>query len=1166
MTDLLQKTSSEDTGPAKIAAARENERFAKHICAYFMRRFAYRTFRVLGELTAIVLGAAFVWFYALNVLLSQKTMDISFLKPNASLWFSEAFDGKSADIDHLQLAWRPGQNAIVVDARGIVVRGTSKMPLQSIDALTVALNFDDALIGKVTPARIVVSGGSVTWMRNDVGDVVAGLGTPETVGIFGVMPSAPMKSEGDAERPSFSMGPLKAVSIENARVFVRDEVNGIDLQFLETDLYIAQNEGRFSVNGLAKLAGDEMSGEIDVHATFSADYEDFQLSVAGGGINPAHLAPKRGLAARMSEFDVPMDIDLEIVSKRNIGLESVLLSITSEGGRGYFGPQTNDIEELALQASYDPAKGILNIDTFVLDGSRFGGRGSASLANIGRPATGFFKEPFSFKTELSDATLDFTGFFDEPFDLDSIKFEGSFDRSKRELMFESIELGFETFLLNAKVTASLDNQGELRVLSGSGGVNGDMTAADLLFVWPTEFATGARRWIRRAIVEGIISDLKLDFSLPDRVFSGQALSNEDLTLAFNVREGHVKYISTMTPYTNVTGRGLLRGNGLEFEAFSGNIGPLAVQRGRVDIPRLFPKGGDLIIDVDAFGSVPDMLNLIDQKPFGFTSQYGLISDRFAGSGNVNLTIRRPLLEYFDQSRIQYAVTGTFDDVKAPFSLGPHQLENGTFNLTANKTEISVSGPVNVGPWRTSLEWKEALGRDDIPTKYRLEGKMSGDTLDGFGLEYREYFGGSANVEISAEGQGLQISQSIVDVDFTNSDIRFGEYWSKAAGVNGRLSAQLSRQEDGALSARNISIEAPGLTVQGQAAFAGDAKLLNFELSNAKIEAFMDGSVSVKPNSKGTAFDVAVAGDFLDISPMVDQAITVRSSGVAIPMHLNGTLKRLALDDMFVLQNAEIDIQHNGIGTSAAKITGSTAQGDFSAVLAPLSDNQRDLSIVIPDASLAAMSFLNIQSIRDGRLTMTAKLPEVGAEGPINGDIFIDEFALVQAPIMAQILSLASLKGLTDAMSGEGLTFTRFEAPFSYENGTWSIREARASGPALGLTGNGNISFSDKTVDLDGVLVPAYSANSALSSIPVIGNIFVGKKGEGIFALNYSVKGPFSATQVSVNPLSALTPGFLRRIFETQREALPNNQGLQDEIEADNANTNMDAIPNPDGPR
>ena len=453
--------------------------------------------------------------------------------------------------------------------------------------------------------------------------------------------------------------------------------------------------------------------------------------------------------------------------------------------------------------------------------------------------------------------------------------------------------------------------------------------------------------------------------------------------------------------------------------------------------------------------------------------------------------------------------------------------------------MSIDGMVNVGPWRTGLQWKETIGKPDIPTQYKLSGTVDQNTLHAFGLGFREYIGGTAEVTAEASGQGLSVDGAKVSLDLANSDIRFGEYWKKPINRPGHFSAIFNRDDDGNLVAENLEIIADGLTVEGDAAFAPDARLLNFDMKKVLIDGFADGAVKIAPNNNLSAFDVSMTGRFLDISPMVDRAIRANTSDVALPINLKASIERLILDDMFVLRDADMTVVHNGIGTLEAQISGDRARGKFSAVLSQDQDSKdRNLNIVIPDASRAVSAFLNIDSIRRGELKLKAVLPEVGVEGPLYGTVIVNDFALIQAPIFAQILSLASLRGLTDAMGGEGLGFAAFEAPFSYDSGTLSLREARASGPALGLTGSGEIVFSAKTVDLEGVLVPAYTANSALSAIPVIGDIFVGKKGEGIFALNYMVKGPFSKTQVAVNPLSALTPGGLRRIFETDREDIP----------------------------
>ncbi len=67
--------------------------------------------------------------------------------------------------------------------------------------------------------------------------------------------------------------------------------------------------------------------------------------------------------------------------------------------------------------------------------------------------------------------------------------------------------------------------------------------------------------------------------------------------------------------------------------------------------------------------------------------------------------------------------------------------------------------------------------------------------------------------------------------------------------------------------------------------------------------------------------------------------------------------------------------------------------------------------------------------------------------------------------------------------------------------------------------------------MTGTVVPAYALNSALGRIPVVGPIFSPEKGGGLFAARYSVDGPFGDASVSVNPLSVLTPGFLRGLFD-----------------------------------
>ena len=90
---------------------------------------------------------------------------------------------------------------------------------------------------------------------------------------------------------------------------------------------------------------------------------------------------------------------------------------------------------------------------------------------------------------------------------------------------------------------------------------------------------------------------------------------------------------------------------------------------------------------------------------------------------------------------------------------------------------------------------------------------------------------------------------------------------------------------------------------------------------------------------------------------------------------------------------------------------------------------------------------------------------------------------------------------------------------------------RQSGGAIGVTANGVVQLNQDRLDLQGTIVPAYALNSILGNIPVIGSLLLGGEGQGLFAANYQATGSAADPQIRVNPLSALTPGFLRRLFQ-----------------------------------
>ncbi len=154
---------------------------------------------------------------------------------------------------------------------------------------------------------------------------------------------------------------------------------------------------------------------------------------------------------------------------------------------------------------------------------------------------------------------------------------------------------------------------------------------------------------------------------------------------------------------------------------------------------------------------------------------------------------------------------------------------------------------------------------------------------------------------------------------------------------------------------------------------------------------------------------------------------------------------------------------------------------------------------------------------------------------ISGSLQIEDFRIRNAPVLAQIISAASIIGLLDNLNGNGLLFTKIEGSFDYENGELTLSDGVAVGPSLGLTMAGYERYGkdQNTVNVNGLVSPVYIINGVVKAIPLIGKVLGGEKGEGVFGVSYKVQGNSSNPRVFVNPLSLFTPGVFRKIFNIE---------------------------------
>ncbi|MDB9744671.1 hypothetical protein OAA82_01780 [Pelagibacteraceae bacterium] len=148
---------------------------------------------------------------------------------------------------------------------------------------------------------------------------------------------------------------------------------------------------------------------------------------------------------------------------------------------------------------------------------------------------------------------------------------------------------------------------------------------------------------------------------------------------------------------------------------------------------------------------------------------------------------------------------------------------------------------------------------------------------------------------------------------------------------------------------------------------------------------------------------------------------------------------------------------------------------------------------------------------------------------------IENFKVINAPGMVKLLSLADLGGLADLSVGEGLSFDTLEINMEKKKELLKLNEILALGPSISVLMEG---YQDQDItSLKGTLIPAKTLNKVISKIPVIGDIIIPKEvGEGLFGISFKMKGPPGKIKTSINPIRTVTPRFIQKIIEKNKNS------------------------------
>ena len=215
------------------------------------------------------------------------------------------------------------------------------------------------------------------------------------------------------------------------------------------------------------------------------------------------------------------------------------------------------------------------------------------------------------------------------------------------------------------------------------------------------------------------------------------------------------------------------------------------------------------------------------------------------------------------------------------------------------------------------------------------------------------------------------------------------------------------------------------------------------------------------------------------------------------------------------------------GNVGGRLTGKINGGQLVGIEVAPTANGLGAYIVTDDAGSAMRDGGVVTDLYGGQLELTL-LPKQ-EPGVYSGQLRMLNATVRDMPTLSEILSYVSIVGLVDQLVSQGISFSEVEARFELDRDMLVLNNATAIGPSIGIKMSGTWDSDNSIADLEGVITPFNPVNEIARLTPL--NLIGLEKGSGLGAIEFSVSGPTDNLTATANPLSAITPGFFKELFD-----------------------------------
>ena len=1020
-----------------------------------------------------------------------------------------------AEVDFHDLQWTLGtEGRPIVFMQNAVFLSENDIPVLEISELQLALSLKGLLVGNVLPKELSVSGVFLNAERMENGEFAVSLSNESDFAL-----TRDALAQG-LEHPLLSE--LENVSIEAITLGYEDRRAGRAWTVDGGRLRLSIDDDLVEFSGdLALLGGGASVATLEANATVSRSGSGVQFGVKFSDLPAVDLATQQASLFWLSVVDAPISGSLRGgLDDRG---EALPVAAVLKIGEGRIKPsdQAKGIPFASAESylSYDPEAQTIQFDQIAVNSDWL----TASAEGEAKLVIQENGLPSEINTTLSFASLESSesGPWHQAMQFEDAQVDFDLQVDPFHLKLGGAGLSYKGAAFNSWGNVTNDADGWVVDISAA---IPKVTHAELMDLWPIKAGAKTRRWLAENVREADYGDLAISYGSTIQTPS-------QIALTANIANGHFTYAKNMSPAQQVNGTLALTGP--RFEAFAdtgfiyaGSTKAIDASGTRFVVDDVTNPDAMAHVTIDGSGELQAVLPLLEQLP-GLSDDGTDISKLAEGQssfqGDLSFPIgRKPLPNDFI-----YSFTGLVDDASSSELISGHEVTAKVLQVTADNSGVVIQGPAEIDGVGLNAIWNSVPGKNGEGYS-ALTGQieLSQDFVEQFGLGLPEgtVIGqGTGNLFLDmpkGESPSFDIVSNLEGVGF---DLGFVG-WTKSEKTKGDLHASGTLGQP--VSVDLLEITAPGLEALGRVSMNEDGSLQAVEFEKLRLGSWLNSSVRIQGNGAGQPSDLHLTGGFVDIQSLTEATGGIGGeTGKQVQGQVFANDLELYVSDFLSLRdfNGAFDLGRNlhgqftGVLNDAVEIGGAISSD---------ASGQRVITATAEDAGAVLSALGLLEQAAQG--SIIAELTEK-SDG-YGGRFTAKDVRLLNMPLLADLLNAVSIVGLLDQLSFDGIGFSEVEGEFYFTENEFILTRASATGPSIGLSLDGTYDFENDMLDLQGVLTPVYLVNG-------IGELFT-RKGEGVIGFNFNVTGKSDDPDISINPLSALTPSFFRELFRKPAPKAP----------------------------